>query len=243
MINFLNSSKLRNHEFQQFFTDLVSICEQNNAEALLIKPQVDALNTTSGEMYQVLNKEAASDITNELVRLDNERDEALTGIIGNAESFSHHFEQLTRDAALIVLKHFNKHGNGIGRLNYMAETSTINAVIAEWKSDSEFATALTSLQLDQWMNYLETTNTSFNEKYLARVKEQSEVPQISMVDLRKKTTTQYRTLANHIEARATLSANGEYNNLVNQMNILIEKYNLIVTQRQSGNTDTETETE
>ncbi|HEY4789396.1 MAG TPA: DUF6261 family protein [Bacteroidales bacterium] len=219
--------KFRNSEVVQFFIDALGICKQQKAETLQLTVQTGNLEKKATELETVFKITQGSSITEKLTELDRRRDGNLIGIHKYAEGLVYHFEQATKEAALAILNSFDKYGKNLYMLNYQAETSTITSLTSDWGTDSKLAAAVIKINLTAWAEELKTSNNLFNEMFLSRAGEKATANDIKFLELRKSAMSGFRELVQNIEARATLSTDNSYDALINALNALIQKYNVV----------------
>jgi hypothetical protein len=80
---------------------------------------------------------------------------------------------VTKNNAFALLDILNRFGERIYKLRYQLETATINSIVAEW--EEKHSDKISQLQLIDWVNELKTSNQNFNNKYIARTVQLSEV--------------------------------------------------------------------
>ena len=124
-------------------------------------------------------------------------------------------------------------------MNYQAESSTIAGIIQKWENNTGLTTALTTLSLTAWVSELKAANNLFEQRYIARIKDDADSPEEKTIELRKDIILSYRTLLAHLQAHATISNDNAYDVVIQQINQLIEQYNKLVTTR--GNSKNEDE--
>lgn len=231
--------KLRNNEFIQFIKLLSEILNSNDPEVLKVKTQYDDLIALLATLSTLFKPELGSAITQELQEIDARRDTALTGIEMQIRSFTYYFDADKREAANLLSSSLDTYGSGISRMNYQAETSTLTSIIQKWENDAKLTAALTTLSLTTWLAELKAANKLFEERYIARLKEEASSPEEKTIELRKDIIQSYRTLLAHLQAHATLSTDNSYEAVVQQINQLIEQYNKLVATR--GNSKEEEE--
>jgi hypothetical protein len=156
---------------------------------------------------------------------------ALTGIEMQIKSFTYCFDADKQEAANLLSSSLTTYGSGLSRMNYQAETSTIASIIQKWEDDASLVAALTTLALTAWTGELKVANALFEERYIARLKDDADSPEEKTIELRKQIILSYRTLLAHLQAHATLSVDNSYNAVVQQINQLIEQYNKLVANR------------
>lgn len=234
---------LRTSEFIQFIQNLIEILEAKNPDDLNVRSRIDELKNLLASLTSVFKPNLGSEITSELELLDAARDKAFVGIEQTIKGFTYHFDEATRQAAQILSDSIAVYGTGISRLNYQAETSTINSIINKWQSDAVCADAVGKLALTDWVAHLKSVNDQFNLRSLDRIKEQAELPEVKLADLRKDTIASYRKLLAHLEAYATISGREVYTEVANQVNLLIEQFNRLIVARSSKNVEEEIPTQ
>ena len=223
--------KLRNNEFIQFIKLLVEILNSNDPEILKVKAQCDDLSALLATLSALFKPDLGSAITQELQEIDARRDTAMTGIEMQIKTFTYYFEAEKREAANLLGSSLTTYGSGISRMNYQAETSTLTSIIQKWESDADLSAALTTLGLTAWLTELKFANILFQERYIARLKDDANSPEEKTIELRKDIIQSYRTLLAHLQAHATLSTDNSYDPVINQTNQLIEQYNKLVAAR------------
>ena len=226
--------KLRNNEFIQFIKLLVEILKSNDPEVLKVKAQYDDLAGLLATLSAIFKPDLGSAITQELEGIDERRDTAITGVEMQIKSFTYCFDADKREAANLLSSSLVTYGSGLSRMNYQAETSTIVSIIQKWESDAALIAALTTLGLIAWVAELKTANKLFEERYIARLKDDADSPEEKTIELRKQIIQSYRSLLAHLQAHATLSTDNSYDAMINQTNQLIEQYNKLVAARGSN---------
>jgi len=223
--------KLRNNEFIQFIKLLNEILNSNDPEVLKVKDQCNDLAALLATLSALFKPNLGSAITKELQEIDARRDTAMTGIEMQIKSFTYYFDEDKREAANLLDSSLATYGSGISRLNYQAETSTIASIIQKWENETSLTAALTTLGLIAWVAELKAANNLFEERYIARLKDNANSPEEKTIELRKEIIQSYRTLLAHLQAHATLSTDNSYDAVIQQINQLIEQYNKLVAAR------------
>ncbi len=172
--------------------------------ALQLTAQHDALQPQVAAIDAALKQGQGSDITQELITLDDERDNTLTGPRAVINGHQYHFEQATSNAAKALLSNVDNHGTNIQRSSYQEQTAVLDGIIADREGQAELTAAVGTLNLTAWLAHLRTTNGSFATRYLARGEEQAANPTGDIPQLREEATAPYRALIAHVEAHATL---------------------------------------
>lgn len=223
--------KFRISELLQFINDVLGICQKHDLEKLMIAPKVEALKADTEVLDAAFKVSPGSSISEQIEKLDERRDDCLTGIKTCAEGFSYHYDPDMVQAAGYILDSFKTYGKNIARLNYPSETSTISSLTRDWESNPKYNAALIKLNLLVWARELRTINTEFNTVYLSRVSEAAEETNVVATKYKYTVMGSYQGLVNRIDARAELDEEGQYLLLINELNTLIDKYNAIIRNR------------
>ena len=232
MINAIDLLHLRNDEHLQLFKDVAVLTLQNDPTSLNIKAQYDALALKNTELDALYKKQTASEITKELEALDDRRDRAVYGLKLVADGYQSHFDPTLSTAATRLSDNFKLYGDSIARQNLQSETNIINSIVSDFETQPDLADAIIALNLTAWKNELKTANTLFGTTYLKRTVEYSEVSKETLAGKREEANQVYYKLRKHIEANATLNDTVPgYATLIDQINALIEQYNLVVQKR------------
>ena len=227
MIKTLRNYLLHNSEFLQFIYDVLSICSKHKAKTTDIQKQVTELNTCVIDLASVFKIDQGSILSKTLHNLDQRRDNCFIGTCEFIQSHLRSSIASVQMAAQLLENNIDKYGDRIANLNYPAETSTINSILKDWENDSQLLSATELLNLAPWINELQTTNQEFNNIFMNRVEETNQKPSLKTIEARKATTAAYRTLVQHIDARALLATDNSYEALVGELNVLIVKYNRV----------------
>ncbi|WP_343664934.1 DUF6261 family protein [Chryseobacterium mucoviscidosis] len=231
MITTANMEKYRNGDFLQFVNNVLELLPQTTADQLNIGGQRTVLQTAAQSFNNAYLPYTGSDITPEIQALDAQRDNAVIGIKMILEAWQYHFDPETKNNAFALLDILNRFGERIYKLRYQLETATINSIVAEW--EEKHSDKISQLQLTDWVNELKISNQNFNNKYIARTVQLSEVETGVLATARTASTEACRTLKQHIEAHALLTPNAEYDQLMAKLSSLVNQYNLAVTKYSS----------
>ncbi|WP_310558263.1 DUF6261 family protein [Flavobacterium sp.] len=235
MIDSIDLQLLRNDEHLQLNKDVATLTLQNDPQALKIKPQYDALVLKNNELDGLYKKQAASELTQELIALDDRRDRAISGLVVIADGYQYHFEPAMSQAGIRLSANFKLYGAAIARQNLQSETNILSSIANDLEQKPELVAAITTLGLTAWKNELKTANSLFGAKYLERTVQYSEVTKETLAAKREETNQVYYKLRQHIEANATLDeSNVGYTKLINQINALIKQYKLVLEKRKKN---------
>ena len=231
MINSIDLPHLRNANYLQFQKDFLAIVSRNNPAELQVESRYDELLAKTEELESLFKKVLANPISQELLVLDSRRDDAINGIYYTALAYSYHFDKKTKQSADELLANISLYGSGIARLNYQAETATLTNLINDWENKPELAQAIDILNLKSWKEELQAINTEFGTRYLDRTQDYGNATPETLKLKREETNTVYYGLRDRINALDILveTPPSPYSTVINQLNALIEQYNLLVT--------------
>lgn len=235
-MNAIDLPKLRNAEYLQYVKDYSGIINLNNPTQLGIEAKLSAFNNKITELEALYKKALASEKTQELLTLDERRDDAINGIYYFLLSQTYHFEADKQQKAQLLLSNMELYGSGISRLNYQAETATLNNIIRDWENKPELIDAISFFNLSPWVNELKTANEEFNTKYLSRTQEYGDANPETIKLKREETNAAYYALRDRIDALHLLveTPPSPYAAIINQLNALTDQYNKLLVNRTDG---------
>lgn len=231
MIEKLKTPRLRLSESVQFYSDVLTVCKNGNPAALNIQQQCTALEKSFALLSQSFKKEQASLLTGDLIAHDLRRDNAIICLRKLADGYTNHHDATKQKAGNQLLVVIDKYGSSISKMNYQAETSVLEKLIADLKSNANNAAAVKHLGMDDTVAELKAANELFNKTYLDRVGEAASKDLTAAGTLVQECRDNYSTLVKHIEANATINPSASYTELINKLNNLIEKFNTTVAMR------------
>ena len=235
MIQGISLRDLRNAEYVQFSKDVMGIVTLNNIGALDVAVQFAAFQNITNEIEAIFATDQGSDTTPLIQSLDIRRDNAIQGIISLVNAMTFHFDPAINAAAVAITEQLKLYGNGqtgISKQNYMAETASITNIIADWDTKPNLTAAINTLGLAAWKAELNTANQLFNPAYLARTQEIGAANPNTIKDKRLESANLYYALRDRIGAFYTINnAANPWGKTVNEINALIEQYNLLLANR------------
>ena len=231
MINSIDLRNLRNANYLQFQKDFLAIISRNDPAALQVEAKYDDLAAKVSELESLFKKVLANPMSQELLTLDERRDDAINGIYYTALAYSYHYDPAIKQAADALLANISLYGSGIARLNYQAETATITNLITDWENKPELISAINTLGLKAWKDELKSINTEFSTRYLDRTQDYGNATPETLKLKREETNTVYYALRDRVNALHLLveTSPSPYSTVINQLNALIEQYNLLIT--------------
>lgn len=222
--------KLRNDQFIQFQTDIVTIVGSNDPAKLLVKPWWDNLSTEMVEIDKLYKVPQGSVLTPEIEKADLRRDRAFSGINSVVNGYIFHFEPAFATAATLLQASIANYGTGIATQSLIAQTTIITNLMGDWKNTPDLQAAITQLNLVAWSDELDAANKAFNQLYIQRNKETAGNTQ----GLDERRTTVTNDL--YYKLRDKLLAYGNVNEFINpwgqtinEWNNLIASYNQLIT--------------
>ncbi|WP_312171242.1 DUF6261 family protein [Chryseobacterium sp.] len=232
-MNFIDLPKLRNAEYLQYVKDFSGIIALNNPATLQIDAKLSAFNARISELENLYKKALANEKTQELLLLDERRDNAVIGINYYLLSQSYHFESTRKENAQLLLDSISLYDSSIARLNYQAETATLNNLIRDWENKPELADAISYFQLSGWVAELKNANELFNTKYLSRTQEYGDASPETIKSKREEVNAAYYALRDRIDALHLLveTPPSPYATVINQLNALTDQYNVLLVNR------------
>jgi hypothetical protein len=231
MINSIDLRTLRNGEFVQFGADFYGLINANNPSSLNIDPQLPIYKTKLDETANLFKNEKSSPITQDLVLLDERRDKAINGLSGVIEGYCYHFEAATANAATVLVNNLKLYGPGIAKLNFPTESATLDSLTNDWETKPELIAAISQLGLNTWVAELKTANQLFKQKYLERTQEYGAANPETMKAKREETVLAYYELRKFLDANSVLHPSETYTKLINELNSLIDQYNVLLNSR------------
>ena len=234
MIQAINLLLLRNSEYIQFNKDLLNIIHSNDETILKCKPQYDAVVAILAVIENVFKTDQGSNLTPIIEALDARRDAAVMGITKHIDSFTYHFAPAKKDAATLLLDALIIYGTAteINTSSLPAETATLNSLLADVTTKANLVAAVAELDLTSWFAELKTANDELAAKYIERTQELGGANPNTIKDKRNEANELYYKLRDMITAQATVAGNAPpYPKTINEINALIDQYNVILTNR------------
>ncbi|MDR1154977.1 MAG: DUF6261 family protein [Bacteroidales bacterium] len=233
MILRLKLENLRNPEHLQFMTDGCKLFLKHNLEAGELSPSYEELNGRVKLEENAMAIERANEKIGEKNRADAYRDKLHSKLFNHLKTILYDEEDPKYDAAQRVMKVVKSAGNPT-RLAENAESAMITALgnkLEPYRAD------LAASGAQEHLDKLLEANRRFMEletecRQLASTKSLAAVP--SMSDVRRQADTVYRRITGAINTFIGLRNMDTYKELVSDMNVLVEKYDRVLSQRKSS---------
>lgn len=228
MIKSIRLRELRNFTFIEFIKALLSLVLDRDPAALKVKGPYDALFAQTSKAELILKTHSSNLVTEELMNMDDERDDLFNGLRYSVEAALRHPQPAMQLHARVLENSLNQFGTGVTNLDYNTETGVIHRLVNDWKTEADLKQAMEALGLTEWVNKLEEVNNSFREKYLARTKQEGAGPLKPFGEERQETVALYYKLRDYLDSLYVLNEGADpYGALTNEINALIDKYNNI----------------
>jgi hypothetical protein len=217
--------RYRNSEFIQFMKDTVKIYKAYDLKTLKLQTLVADVEGSITKLESVFTIARKNGNTELLENADARRDRAIIGIRTLVEAYVSHFDPSLANAAKALLILIDKYGGGIANFNYIDETNTISNIVKEMQTEPKAMAAASTLKIDDWVAELGAANTIFNNLFIERNKDISELPEQNLGALRTPALQQYEVLVEKTAAHFSITAIPEYKAILDQIEAIIVKYN------------------
>jgi hypothetical protein len=225
-------NKFRNGEYLQFMKMVIMIFENSGAGDLLLGDRLKALKAAVEEMERVFQDTTAHELTPELQSLDARRIRAMSGLKRAIGSYQLMEEEEFNKPANALLSNYVFHGNRIEKLTLPQKTASIDALLSDWNTKPALQEAVNTLSLDKWLTRLAAFNREFTEKFVLRNETTVKAPQTG--DKKLSIKEAFAELIADTESHARLNKeNPAYNKILDRINTLSDKYDVIVKSRPS----------
>ncbi len=220
-------TKLSNAEHLGFHMEVKLFVEKCGAENISVATKLPLYTDAINAEVEVVNRQTASSLTQDLEAKDEERDELLSYLftsIHNAKNapmanFKEAYKQLL--PAITPYK-------GIAQKTNSQETAEIMGLVNDLRKDT-LLPHITALGLLDILNLIETTN---NEYITLDQKRTSDVPSKKDTDTLRSTVDElYETIVDKTNATVILMPNDSAKTLVSDICNLIDKTNTSYNQR------------
>jgi hypothetical protein len=220
--------RLRNEEWFNFFAEFKSFVEEVSPGTLNIVEQFTLFLALYADVDIALEKLRKSLYTTTIVSLDEQRDEIFRGLTAAVQSASHHFDSHMREAAEMLQPLWDHYGN-LAAKPFNEETSGIVNFVQELRGN--FAPAIQTLGLSEWVNELERRNNAFEALVLERNRDIAGKPDLNVLELRRKINRCYLDMVERIEAQILLQGEAQFAAFVKTLNTNIERYSATLNRR------------
>jgi hypothetical protein len=223
-------TRFRNSEHFQFHTEFRDAVIKHTPEALKIEAQFTPYLVLYSQADEALKRILKSSVTKEIQDYDRVRDSIYRGMVDTVKAAHNHFNAGVRDAARRVQIVLDTYGNLAAKpLN--EQTADIYNLLQDLNS-SKYLTDAGDVKIVEWMEELKTANQTFDTLMKHRYEEGTTMTDLKLKEVRLQIDAQYRTIAERINALVIVEGAEDYEDFIKFMNLVIEKYNNILAQRQ-----------
>ncbi len=240
MIQAIDLSKFRNAEYIQFSNQFLELIALNNQTTLKVQQEYDAFYAVLKDIEALFKTDQGSELTPVIEALDARRDTAIMGIYKYIDAYTNHFEDSKKTAANTLMSQLNVYGKAtnVTVASLQAETAIVVSLFADLTTKPTLVAAVTELALAPWLQELKTANDLLDQKYIARTVELGAANPNSIKDKRVKANEQYYLLRDMLISQATVQRNiAPYPKTINELNALINQYNVLLVGRAASAAD------
>jgi hypothetical protein len=238
MIAAIDVKKLRNPEYLQFSKDVLQIINNCGPAALQVVAPYHAFATITIVIDNVYRMTQGSEITAEMLLIDERRDKAIVGISKMVDSMTYYFHEDKQTAATTLSKALELYGKRIAKQNYQAETETISSLVRDITTKPNLVAAVAQLGIADWVTEMQTANTLFNTTFIARAEELGTNKMESVSSKRVESAALYFKLRDKINAQYIISDGADpFKTAISKINIVVSSYQNLLTHRATKHFD------
>lgn len=215
----------RKGDHLSFHEQAYALCDKY--EALIASPsEREAYRAAVATERTVFNWLLRSEYTAKKVAVDRQRDAVWKNTGRLLRVYTRHFDPSKRDAALRLQTLFAHYGD-LPRAAYDAETVKIAGFVVLARG-SDYAPAVATLGLGEWVEELGRLNDVFKELADAVLQEHSEKPATTLAEARRTTDLAMRSIAARVGSLITLNGPEGWSGFVDEYNVLVAHFNLLL---------------
>jgi len=227
-------SRLRNELHVQFHETVISLVLALGAIKLPFEALFALYKTAFDHESEALLLITKSEKTAEIVEQDRVRDSIFRGLVDMVKGNLNHFETDMRIAANRLWNGIFTHFGNVAAKSYDAETAAINDLIRELKQP-QMATAISKLNLQQWVTKLEQENNKFHTLMMERYCEATEKTTFRMKTTRVETDRYYRAIVATVENEMLLgNETPDLTHFITELNAILHRYKSQLAHEQSS---------
>ncbi|MGL4909524.1 MAG: DUF6261 family protein [Bacteroidales bacterium] len=228
----LRLEELRNEEGFQFFTEVKDYTQEQAELCTQLSKYFPDFLKQYADYDTALEQIRKSIYTQKINEADNERDLVFRGLVSTVKGAHGHYEKAKREAATQLQIVFDYYGN-IALKGQDEQTATLHNLIRDLQS--HHSAELTSLTLNQWVMYLSTLNSNFEELIRARDKESAGKTHLKVKDVRIEIQHTYRQMIELVNSLVKVHGVEQYETYIKQLNVCIDRYKHRLQQRKGSN--------
>lgn len=224
----------RNEEHFFFHTEVKDLITQLNPATLKIQTLFNVYQNLWTKLDEALEKIVKSSITKDIEEQDLQRDNLFRGLCGYNKAMTNHFKSEFVKAAQRIQIVIDKYGN-LGKKPMFDETASIYNFLQELTDN--YAADIQLIGLKDWVVELGIMNDKFKSLLHNRYDETLQKTTLKAKDVRIEIDTAYKNIVLAVEALALLENAEVHKNFITKMNLIVGKYNSMLAQRKSKNTN------
>jgi hypothetical protein len=221
--------KFRNDEHFQCLTELKNLFEQNEPLTLKLGTLYDKFLSAYGDEDSCIKKIEKNTFTDDRYAADQLRDSSFRGLSYTVNAALNHYNPEMHAFAKRIAIPFNTYGN-IAKLPLNEETSSIYNLVQELRAN--FAAEISALELAPWIDKLEAGNIRYEKLVKTSLDEAAVKTDLKAREARIKADRIIVLIFDCIESFIVLEGEEEYSDVVKKLNLIIEKYDNTLAQRQ-----------
>jgi hypothetical protein len=225
----LHLEHLRNPGHVQFHTDAIVIVKKYNPATLSFESELADYELKFDDEKQAFVLIRKSAKTEDITHADQLRDDTNKGLRGMVKANLYHFNPLKKAAAKRLKVVIDVFGDIIHK-EYNEASGSYTEMLDELQN--KHAADVTLLGLDEWLTELRANNNNFIQHMGSRYEEGAAKTTLRMKEVRLLVDAAYVNMVEQIHALMRVNGAAAYEPLVAEMNQLVDKYNLILAQRQ-----------
>lgn len=231
----LSFLRLRNAEVIQFLSQLLVLLTAADLPALLAE-SIQKLQRTQAELDALHKTDPGSLITDELVEIDEDRDDLYKGLAAHCRNLLRHNDEAVLADAKALTHVLGVYGDAdtLTEQGYAAESTDIDSVLADL-ARPELAAAVARTGATLWAEALKAANDLFKKRFLDRDEEKLKKEfAYTMIRKRKESAEAYDEVLRKINALVETGSEEALRDLVGKIDTLTENYRQTVRQRKGA---------
>jgi len=224
----LEAGQLIKSSIKDLETAAISTVTDTHVDAYVHKMAADSILFDKGLLQIKKNQE-----TEDIAKLDVERDVSLAAFNRQLKVYeldvNPEFKTAFKAITIVVKKYKN-----LAKLNYEAESNGIDNLVDDLKSPA-YAPHVATLKLEDFINRIIATNTSFKLKFSQRNTEISSTEHYDMKSIRKNALENYNNYTQYVLSLAKVNSGDPYYiAILNSINQSRKYYSDMLAKREGG---------
>lgn len=230
----IDLTKLRNPEYAHYISGYLRFLEHNDLALLKVGTEHAALRSIYEQISDVLHQDYSSPISPIIQALDLQRGQILGALYATISGLCGHYNMAKKTAAIALKDRMYVYGTA--RKIRVESRSGRSAIIQNLVDDLQdiplLSTALTTLDLSDWVAHLAAVNADFNAQYMARTVEIAAMNPDRIKRLRLDGNEAFYQLREMLMAQGLVAAYAPpFSKAIQEVNALTEQYNATLAQR------------